>query len=40
MPYDFADLGKAALEVLIFTAVFIVPVTLATIAVGKLGIDR
>lgn len=40
MPYDFADLGNAALEALTFTLVFIVPMALATMAVGKLGMDR
>lgn len=40
MPYDYADLGKAALEALVFTVVFIVPVALAIFATSKLGIDR
>jgi hypothetical protein len=40
MPYDFADLGNAALEALMFTIVFIVPVALAVYATGKLGMDR
>lgn len=40
MPYDFADLGKAALEALVFTLVFIVPVALAFYATTKFGMDR
>lgn len=40
MPYDFADLGKAALEALVFTLVFVVPVGLAVFATSKLGMDR
>lgn len=40
MPYDFADLGKAALEALMFTIVFIVPVALGVYATSKFGMDR
>ncbi len=40
MSYDFADLGKAALEALMFTLLFVVPIALAVYATGKFGMDR
>ena len=40
MPYDYADLGNAFLEMIKFTFVFVVPVMLAVYATSNFSMDR